>query len=317
MTRLEDPQPVEGGAFGSFGSMSPAVGDLAGSPVPDSVIGASSGAGTAIAFNGDPASPSALASLFAPAPTSGDEFGFSIAGFGNIAGDAPGEIAIGAPGRRSLYVMSVCAQQFLRTISDPVDQGGSRFGATVAPVGDSNGDGFIDFAVGAPGYDSATAAASGRVYLFLSTGPASAFAGCGGPVDPGEPGGGGGGGGGARNPGGAPKASPPKVNARVLRSLVLRPNRRRLSRGSALRFKGSLKAKAGLSCQRRQKIALQRRKLRGGRYQTFDVAITAKSGAFKIRTRPSRSFLYRARVSQTSVCMGATSKAAKVVVRRR
>ena len=51
----------------------------------------------------------------------------------------------------------------------------------------------------------------------------------------------------------------------------------------------------------------------GGRFQTFEVAITAKNGSFKTQTRPGRTYLYRARVSQTARCMGATSKAAKVV----
>jgi len=190
----------------------------------------------------------------------------------------------------------------LRTISDPGSETGGRFGAAIAPVGDRNVDGFIDFAVGAPQSDGG----AGRIYVFTSTGPASAgFAGCGT--------------GGGPGPRGGPSTPPSgKVAARVLRRLALVPSKRKLRSGSRLRLKGSLKASAGqASCQRRQKIAIQRRTVRGGRFQTFEVAITARNGSFNARTRPGRSYLYRARVSQTARCMGATSKPAKVVVRKR
>jgi hypothetical protein len=97
----------------------------------------------------------------------------------------------------------------------------------------------------------------------------------------------------------------------------MKPSRRSIRRGAALRLTGSLKASAGqTACQRRQKVAIQRRKLSGGRFQTFDVAVTTSRGAFKASTRPSRSYLYRAKVSQTAGCMGATSNRATVRVKR-
>jgi hypothetical protein len=311
MARIDDPAPSADGAFGSVLHATSAVGDAGRGALPDVLVG-SPASGRALAFDGTPTGPALIANL-----TGQGGFGQAVASLGDVAADAPAEIAIGAPGGSgapgAVHIASACAAAVLKTLPDPDGDPDAKFGSAIAPIGDRNDDGMIDFAVGAPG----AAGGSGRVHVFTSTGPASAFAGCGGPVDPGEPGGGGGGGGGG-NPGTGPKTNPPKVNARVLRRLVLVPNRRRLSRGGALRLKGSLKAKAGqLSCQRRQKIALQRRKLKGGRYQTFDVAVTTKNGAFQLGTRPSQSFLYRARVSQTSTCMGATSKAAKVVVRRR
>jgi hypothetical protein len=307
MARIDDPAASTDGAFGSVLQATSAVGDAGRSGLPDLLVG-SPGSGRALAFDGNPTGPALIANL-----TGQGRFGQAVASIGDVAADAPTEIAIGATGgggaAGAVHIASACAPAVLKTLSDGDPAG--RFGSAIAPIGDRNDDGFIDLAVGAPG----TASDSGSVQVFTSTGPASAFAGCGGPVDPGDPGGGGGGGG---NPGGGPTKPAPKVNARVLRKLVLVPNRRRLSRFAALRFKGSLKATAGnLACQRRQKIAMQRRKLKGGRYQTFDVAVTTANGAFTLGTRPSQSFLYRARVSQTSGCMGATSKAAKVVVRRR
>jgi hypothetical protein len=224
---------------------------------------------------------------------------------GNIAGDAPGEFAAGAPGTPAVHIASACANAILRTIADPGGDAGGRFGAAIAPLGDRNADGFIDLIVGAPQSDGG----AGTAYVFTSSGPAGpAFAGCGGPTEPG----------GGTVPGTTTKPPGSTVRARVLRRLTLVPSRHRLSRGKKLGLKGSLKVSASQAgCQVRQKIALQRRKLSGGRFQTFDVAVTAKDGGFKAATRPSRSYLFRARISQTARCMGATSKREKVVVRRR
>lgn len=110
----------------------------------------------------------------------------------------------------------------------------------------------------------------------------------------------------------------PDVQARVLRRLTLAASRRHLKNGAALKLTGSLKSNVGRSkCQAKQKIAIQRRKPSGGRFQTFEVAVTATSGSFKMSTRPARSYIYRAKVNQTVRCMGATSKTAKVVIRKR
>ena len=110
----------------------------------------------------------------------------------------------------------------------------------------------------------------------------------------------------------------PTVQARVLRGVSLVPSKRKLRRNTLLRLKGVLKASNGpASCRSHQKIAIQRRDLRGGGFQTFEVAVTARSGSFKSSVRPVRTYVYRARVSQTARCMGATSKGAKVVVRKR
>ena len=105
--------------------------------------------------------------------------------------------------------------------------------------------------------------------------------------------------------------------ARVLRRLVLKSTRKRVRKNATFRLRGSLTASANRSvCQNREKIALQRRKPAGGRFQTFDVAVTRASGAFTARAVAERTYVYRARVSQTARCMGALSKAAKVSILR-
>jgi Calx-beta domain len=132
-------------------------------------------------------------------------------------------------------------------------------------------------------------------------------------VLPPPPGTGGSAGGGSSSPG----TKNPPVQTRVLRGLTLVPGKSRVSRNALLRLNGLLRVSGGpASCRSRQKIAIQRRKLSGGRFQTFEVAVSRRSGSFTTSTRPVRTYLYRARVSQTTRCMGATSKAKKVVVRK-
>ena len=129
----------------------------------------------------------------------------------------------------------------------------------------------------------------------------------------------GGGGGG----GGGDEATPPGdddtvVIARVLRRLVLKPTRKRVRKNATIRLRGTLSASGNRSvCQNRQKIALQRRKASGGRFQTFEVALTRATGKFTARAIATRTYVYRARVSQTARCMGAVSKTAKVSILRK
>jgi hypothetical protein len=299
MTTLQSTQVAAAGAFGSFDHSVPAAGNLGAGAGPDVIVGTPGGG--AVAYSGDPFGPAPFGAVSDPG---GGAFASFIAGLGDIGGDAPNEVALGAPGGAgvgAVHIASACLSSVLRTITDPAGESGAGFGTAIAPVGDRNNDGFLDLAVGAPQSDGG----AGHAYVFTSSGPAVGFPGCSA-------------GGGPGSSGGKPNPPAGKVSARVLRRLALVPNRRKLRSGSSLRLKGSLRASAGqASCQRRQKIAIQRRKVRGGRFQTFEVAITARNGRFNARTRPGRSYLYRARVSQTARCMGATSKAAKVVVRKR
>ena len=86
-----------------------------------------------------------------PSPATAAAFGKSVAGIGDINGDGIGDLVIGAPGADKVYVLSGKDQSLLRTISDPDGLSKYQFGSTVVAVGDWDGDGFADFAVGAPG----------------------------------------------------------------------------------------------------------------------------------------------------------------------
>jgi hypothetical protein len=327
--QIRHPAPQNGDLFGATSYNPPASAALGGSALPDLFIGAPDrGAqeGRVYFMDGDLATPGQLGLVDDPAPVIDGRFGSSATALRHSTG-----IALGAPfGARagSVRIFDPAGQALVQTICDPDGRAGAGFGASIATLGDANGDGFDELAVGAPGFDD-----TGRVHILTSKGPAASGApdecaagggstgGNGGGGDGGGDGGGAGGGGATAGGGGAavtqPKAGGTVVIARVLRRLTLRPNRKRVRKSARLRLRGILRASANRPvCQKRQKIALQRRRAAGGRYQTFEVAVTRASGRFTARAIAKRTYVYRARVSQTSRCMGAVSKPAKVSIRR-
>jgi FG-GAP repeat len=312
--RIDPPSPPQADEHfgaGTFGP--PAFGNVGGSATPEVIVGApgfSSGLGRAYLFDGDIAAPSftPLAVFDDPSPLAGARFGTAMA---RLVGDMP---AIGSPfgGREGAVHIFNPGGTLAQTICDPDRQAGGEFGASVASLGDLNADGFDDLAVGAPGFDSA-AVDAGRLYVLTSKGPAAPGATV---VCP-SAGGSGSGGADTGDEGTVPDDRT-VVIARVLRRLVLKADRKRVRKFGSFRLRGVLRASANRAvCQRRQKIALQRRKASGGRFQTFDVAVTRASGRFTARQVGERTYVYRARVAQTARCMGAVSKTAKVSILRR
>jgi hypothetical protein len=93
-------------------------------------------------------------------------FGISLSSAGDVDQDGFGDVLIGGTDAAYLFHGSASGLSATpdQTLSGP---GGSGFGATVALVGDMNGDGRPDLIVGAPGYVLG-AQAPGAVYLFLS-----------------------------------------------------------------------------------------------------------------------------------------------------
>ena len=86
-----------------------------------------------------------------PNPAANAEFGTGIAGLGDQNGDGVPDFAVGAPGADRVDVFSGKDRTLIRSLHDPEGLTGLQFGYAVIGIGDVNGDGVQDMAVGAPG----------------------------------------------------------------------------------------------------------------------------------------------------------------------
>ena len=310
-----EPQPASIFAFTNYNQ--PAVGDLGSSTAPDIYEPAMrqnnpfTGGGKGYVMNGafkQGGSPNSisLATLNDPTPHPSEDFGTSSAGIGNVAGDARTEIMVGAYGPHNpgtnqdvindVHIFSALNEQELQRFDAPDQQAGSGFGTALAPMGDLNGDGFLDYAIGAGLFDGPVGANQGRIYIFRSDNS---------PAPPPPP--------------TAPTSTPaPQTPATVLagRTVTLVTSRTAFRRGQAVRFSGAIDSLvSGSACEAGQTVYLQLRRPGDVRFRNARQLTTDAKGIFSTSLRPSRTYLYRALVPQTSACLGATSDVHRVAKR--
>jgi len=132
------------------------IGDFAGAS-PDEDISSVSSVGRAFVLGGDPNTPT-IAVLDDPAPHFASFFGGSIAALPDLTADGFPELGAGAElhqdpnGVRAgrAYVLEAKSGAIRFTIESPTGDVCARFGWSVAPAGDVNGDLVPDLIVGAP-----------------------------------------------------------------------------------------------------------------------------------------------------------------------
>jgi hypothetical protein len=185
----------------------------------------------------------------------------------------------------------------LQAVGDPDQQRGSDFGIGIAPLGEINGDGFLDFAVSAARLDRGGLTDVGRLYVMRSNNTPL-------PVSPPPP---------AATP---PDPAAPAAAAATGRALELVASPSRVSRGRTVRLAGTLEAFANVArCQAGQEVEIQRRVGTTAQYSTIARVRTAANGAFSSSAQATRSAFFRARVAQDADCLGAVSPREQVQVR--
>jgi hypothetical protein len=327
--RHPEPQPASIFAFSNYNQ--PAIGDVGSGTNADVYQAAMrqnnpfTGGGRGYVMNGNflqGGSPNAIsfATLNDPTPNPSEDFGTSSSGVGNVAGaeTSPAlgphnEILVGAYGPHNpgtnqsvindVHIFSPLTEQELQRLVPPDQQPGFGFGNALAPMGDLNDDGFLDYAIGAGLYDDVTSTGTpvpnaGRIYLYLSdNSPAPPTAG---PTPP-TPG--------PQGPQGAPG---PTLAGRVV---DLAASRGRVRRGRSIRLAGDVEAFADPAhCEQGVLVELQRRVPNRPGFRTFARRTTSSTGGFAARTRPRRTLLYRALVRRTDACLGAASDRERVTV---
>jgi hypothetical protein len=150
------------------------VDDVDGDNTPDIAAGAyaadpsGSSSGHVIVFSGDDGAE--IHRLTDPDGAANDQFGWAVAGIGDVDTDGVGDIAVGVPGdddlasnAGSVIVFSGASGTRVRRITD----GGAsdQLGYSVAAIGDVNSDGVDDILAGAPYEDSQNTNAGAAVVL--------------------------------------------------------------------------------------------------------------------------------------------------------
>ncbi len=148
-----------------FGWLMDNVGDIDGDGANDYVVGAptngagGTNAGRAYVYSG---ATGQLVYTFTGAP--GQRFGTALDAAGDVNGDGVGDIVVGGPSAGSGRAVVYSGADGTVIWDLPGENAGDGFGTAVGRLGDTNGDGFDDFLVTAPGHDSGVSN-SGRVYV--------------------------------------------------------------------------------------------------------------------------------------------------------
>ena len=159
---------LEGNQGGSsWGRSLSQIGDINADGYPDAIVGSPSfnngqiGEGIARVFLGTPNGISNTSAQLLEINQTGAQFGFSVAGIGDLNNDGFDDVAVGAPSfsqgemDEGAVFVYLGAANGLQTPAFRIlqsNQIGAKMGFSVAAAGDVNADGFADLIMGMPGF---------------------------------------------------------------------------------------------------------------------------------------------------------------------
>jgi hypothetical protein len=167
-----------GGTYDYFGWSVSGAGDVNGDGYDDILVGAyhyDNFTGRAYVHHGSSSGVLARASVILTGGAANDQFGFSVAGAGDVNDDGYDDVVIGAPYHSNGALTESGAAYIHHGSTSSVSTSASTtltgsatynfLGNSVSGAGDTNGDGFDDVVIGAPGYSSGSLLYSGRAYI--------------------------------------------------------------------------------------------------------------------------------------------------------
>ncbi|HEU4838967.1 MAG TPA: FG-GAP-like repeat-containing protein [Micavibrio sp.] len=161
--------PVEGNLF--YTTTIAGIGDFNGDGIEDFMIGQpenntnQTSSGTISIISGADMNTVLADASMATSVFTGSMLGQSVSGVGDFDNDGYADIVAGAPGAGTAFFLAGRSFPYTSPIAESISlsqTGSDGFGSSVSGIGDFNGDGYSDFAVGAP-YDNSNA---GLAYIY-------------------------------------------------------------------------------------------------------------------------------------------------------
>jgi hypothetical protein len=166
-------------AGANYGQSVASAGDVNGDGYADVIVGtpyfqnANGYQGRAFVYYGSGAGLPTTPSWFAEGLADDQAFGWSVSGAGDVNGDGYDDVIVGAPSNNRGAFLFLGSATGLGTSPAWAVYGPTSYGSVVAGLGDTNGDGYDDFAVLAP---TVSPGLPGELYVYMgsASGPATA-----------------------------------------------------------------------------------------------------------------------------------------------